>query len=117
MFAQDSSVAPRLLDAYGVLLETDRIWRSAREIRLTATSAKDLPELARRNDLERADGGKAQQCGIASDEQVSAAGECLTEHECVGRIDVHACGPGLVSVPEIFFLAPLIWSPSPREDT
>ena len=41
---------------------------------LHGTSAQDLPRPARRNDLERADGGKAQQRGVAGDEQVGPAG-------------------------------------------
>ena len=48
-------------------IETARIWRSERGTRLTFAGAQYLPKSARRNDLERAKCGKAQQCGITSD--------------------------------------------------
>jgi len=63
---------------------------------LPGASAKNLPKLARRNDLERASCREAQQRSIASDEQVGVAGERLTEHNCVRRIDIHASGLGVV---------------------
>ena len=45
---------------------------------LHRAGAQNLPKSARRNDLQRANGGKAQQRGIAGDEQVGMAGERLT---------------------------------------
>lgn len=63
---------------------------------LHGASTKNLPKLARRNDLERASCREAQQRSIASDEDVGVAGERLTEHNCVRRIDIHASGLGVV---------------------
>ena len=57
---------------------TVRAWLTGGNV-LHGTSAQNLPRPARRNDLERADGGKAQQRGVAGDEQVGPAGERFTK--------------------------------------